>query len=44
MTRPLTQHDDVLREMTEEEYAQYLQAVADTPLADTPNEAPTADA
>jgi hypothetical protein len=37
MSRPLTQHGDVLREMTEEEYAQYLQTVANTP----PIEAPT---
>jgi hypothetical protein len=29
--------------MTEEEYAQYLQAVADTPPVDSTNETPSAD-
>jgi hypothetical protein len=38
MSRPLTQHDDVLREMTEEEYAQYLQTVANTPPVDSTDE------
>jgi hypothetical protein len=41
VSRPLIQHDDVLREMTEEEYAQYLQAVADTPLVDSTDETPS---
>ena len=43
MSRPLTQHDDVLREMTEEEYAQYLQTVADTPQIEGTDETPSAD-
>jgi hypothetical protein len=41
MSRPLTQHDDVLREMTEEEYAQYLQEVADTPPVEPTDETPS---
>jgi hypothetical protein len=30
MTRPNIQIDDEVREMTEEEYAQYLQAIEDS--------------
>ena len=31
MSNPLIQIDDVIREMTDEEYVLYLQEVADTP-------------
>jgi hypothetical protein len=31
MTKPLIQIDDLVREMTDEEFAAYEQAVADTP-------------
>lgn len=33
MTRPLIQIDDEVREMTEEEYAAYLELTDETPLA-----------
>jgi hypothetical protein len=32
MTKPLIQIDDLVREMTEEEYAHYLQIIKDTTL------------
>jgi hypothetical protein len=31
MSKPLIQIDDLVREMTDEEHAAYLQAVADSP-------------
>jgi hypothetical protein len=31
MSKPLIQIDDLVREMTDEEYALYLQQTADTP-------------
>jgi hypothetical protein len=37
MSKLLIQIDDLVREMTDEEYAQYLEAVANSPeLAETP--------
>jgi hypothetical protein len=44
MSRPLTQHDDVLREMTDEEHAQYLEQIANiTSLPEATVETPSAD-
>ena len=44
MTRPLIQIDDEVREMTEAEYAEYLQATANlSPLPQATDETPTAD-
>jgi hypothetical protein len=42
MTKPLIQIEDEVREMTDEEYAFYLQATADT--IEATDEAPIADA
>jgi hypothetical protein len=44
MEKPLIQIDDLVREMTDEEYAQYLEQVANTPaLPQAPDETPSAD-
>jgi hypothetical protein len=44
MTRPLIQIGDEVREMTEEEHAEYLAVRADIPLAlRATDETPTAD-
>jgi hypothetical protein len=44
MTRPLIQIDDLVREMTDEEYAQYLEQVANAPqLPQATDETPSAD-
>jgi hypothetical protein len=32
MEKPLIQIDDLVREMTDEEYAQYLESIANTPV------------
>jgi hypothetical protein len=42
MTRPLIQIDDLVREMTEEEHAQYLQDSANAPqITQTTDETPS---
>ena len=39
MSKPLIQIDDLVREMTDEEYTQYLEQVANTPaLPEAPND------
>jgi hypothetical protein len=38
MNKPLIQIDDLIREMTDEEYAQYLEAIANTPVLPTSEE------
>jgi hypothetical protein len=44
MSRPLIQIDDFVREMTDEEYAQYLEAVANSPqIPQGSDETPSAD-
>ena len=37
MSKPLIQIDDEIREMTDEEYAQYLEACSETPAIDEAN-------
>jgi hypothetical protein len=32
MSKPLIQIDDLVREMTDEEYAQYLETISNTPV------------
>jgi hypothetical protein len=36
MSKPLIQIDDLIREMTDEEYETYLQDVADAPQLEAP--------
>jgi hypothetical protein len=44
MTNPLIQIDDEVREMTDEEYAQYLQVTANpSPLPKATDETPSTD-
>jgi hypothetical protein len=44
MSKPLIQIDDLVREMTDEEHAQYLLDIANTPqLPEGLNETPSAD-
>jgi hypothetical protein len=44
MSKPLIQIDDLIREMTDEEHALYLEAVANTPaLPEAPDETLSAD-
>jgi len=43
MTRPYIQIDDEVREMTEEEYAQYLVSIAQIPPLEGEDETPTAN-
>jgi hypothetical protein len=44
MSKPLIQIDDLVREMTDEEYAQYQEIMANNPeLPQAPNETPSAD-
>jgi hypothetical protein len=44
MSKPLIQIDDEVREMTDEEYAQYLQATANpSPLPKPTDETPSPD-
>ena len=44
MSKPLIQIDDLVREMTEEEHAQYLQNTANVPaLSEATDETPSAD-
>jgi hypothetical protein len=44
MSKPLIQIDDLVREMTDEEHAQYLEQIANIPaLPEAPDETPSAD-
>jgi hypothetical protein len=44
MSKPLIQIDDLVREMTDEEHAQYLEHVANTPqILEGTDETPSAD-
>ena len=44
MSKPLIQIDDLIREMTDEEHAAYLEMQANAPqLFQAPNETPSAD-
>ena len=44
MSKPKIQIDDLVREMTNEEYEQYLAAIADSPaLPQATDETPSAD-
>jgi hypothetical protein len=36
MSKPLIQIDDLVREMTDEEHAQYLEAIANAPQLEAP--------
>jgi hypothetical protein len=44
MSKPLIQIDDLVREMTDEEHAQYLETIANAPqLPEATDETPSAD-
>jgi hypothetical protein len=44
MSKPLIQIDDLVREMTDEEHAQYLDTIANTPHSpEATDETPSAD-
>jgi hypothetical protein len=43
MSKPLIQIDDLVREMTDEEHAQYLEAIKDAALPEGTDETPSAD-